>query len=124
MASLLASGFSASVVGTMAGQVIMQDFTGWRVPLWVRRLVTMLPALAVVALGYGVTESLILSQVVLSLVLPVPIIALLVLLRRPGVMGNLAVGARLMALAWAAGALILLLNLALVLQLAGVLPGG
>jgi manganese transport protein len=124
MASLLASGFSASVVGTMAGQVIMQDFTGWRVPLWVRRLVTMLPALAVVALGYGVTESLILSQVVLSMVLPVPIIALLVLLRRPGVMGKLAVGGKLMALAWAAGALILLLNLMLVLQLAGVLPGG
>jgi manganese transport protein len=124
MASLLASGFSASVVGTMAGQVIMQDFTGWRVPLWVRRLVTMLPALAVVALGYGVTESLIMSQVVLSLVLPVPIIALLLLLRRPAVMGDQTLGRPLLALAWTAGALILLLNVGLVLQIAGVaIPG-
>jgi manganese transport protein len=124
MASLLASGFSASVVGTMAGQAIMQDFTGWRLPLWVRRLVTMLPALAVAALGYGVTESLILSQVVLSLVLPVPIVALLLLLRRRDLMGELALGRRLAALAWAAGGLILLLNVVLVLQTAGVpIPG-
>src|SRR6478609_6246092 len=51
MASLLASGISSSVVGTMAGQVIMQDFVGFRIPLWVRRLVTMLPAAVVVVLG-------------------------------------------------------------------------
>ena len=124
MLSLLASGFSASVVGTMAGQVIMQDFIGWRVPLWARRLVTMVPAFAVVLLGYGVTESLVISQVVLSLVLPVPIIALLVLIRRRDLMGPLAIGARTAVLAWAAGGVILLLNVILLLQLAGLpVPG-
>ena len=49
--SLMASGISSSVVGTMAGQVIMQSFVGFTVPLWVRRVVTMLPAVVVVALG-------------------------------------------------------------------------
>jgi manganese transport protein len=52
MVSLLASGLSSSVVGTMAGQVIMQDFVGFRIPLWVRRLATMLPALVVVGMGW------------------------------------------------------------------------
>jgi manganese transport protein len=47
--SLLASGLSSSVVGTMAGQVIMQDFVDWRIPLWVRRLITMLPTIVVAA---------------------------------------------------------------------------
>ena len=51
MASLLASGLSSSVVGTMAGQTIMQDFVGFRIPLWVRRLATMVPAVIVV--GHG-----------------------------------------------------------------------
>ena len=51
MVSLLASGFSSSVVGTMAGQVIMQDFVGFRIPLWLRRVVTMVPAFVVVAHG-------------------------------------------------------------------------
>ena len=79
MASLLASGLSSSVVGTMAGQTIMQDFVGFRIPLWVRRLATMVPAVIVVAIGANSTQALVLSQVVLSLVLPVPMIALLVL---------------------------------------------
>ena len=83
MASLLASGLSSSVVGTMAGQVIMQDFVGFRIPMWVRRAVTMVPAVVVVAMGVQATDALVLSQVVLSLVLPVPMIALLVLIRRP-----------------------------------------
>ena len=89
MASLLASGLSSSVVGTMAGQTIMQDFVGFRIPLWVRRLVTMVPAVVVVAIGVDPTQALVLSQVVLSLVLPVPMIALLVLSGRRDVMGAL-----------------------------------
>ncbi len=94
MTSLLASGLSSSVVGTMAGQVIMQDFVGFRIPLWVRRAVTMVPAVMVVAMGVQATDALVMSQVVLSLVLPVPMIALLVLIRRPEVMARLRDRAR------------------------------
>ena len=85
--SLLASGLSSSVVGTMAGQTIMQDFVGFRIPMWVRRTVTMLPAVVVTALGIDTTQALVMSQVVLSMALPVPMIALLVLSNRPDLMG-------------------------------------
>ena len=91
MTSLLASGLSSSVVGTMAGQTIMQDFVGFRIPLWLRRLVTMLPAFVVVAMGVNATQALVVSQVVLSLVLPVPMIALLVLAGRRDMMGTFVV---------------------------------
>src|SRR4051794_15577689 len=65
LVSLIASGLSSSAVGTIAGQVIMQGFMQYRIPLWIRRLVTMVPAFAVVALGIDATRALILSQVVL-----------------------------------------------------------
>ena len=64
--SLIASGMSSSTVGTMAGQMIMQGFVGFRIPIWVRRLVTMVPAFVVVALGANATNALVISQVVLS----------------------------------------------------------
>src|SRR5690349_16223290 len=92
LVSLLASGLSSSAVGTMAGQVIMQGFVGFRIPLWLRRLVTMVPSFAVVALGFDATQALILSQVALSLILPVPMIALLILTRRRDIMGSYANG--------------------------------
>ena len=76
LVSLLASGISSSVVGTMAGQVIMQSFVGFAVPLWVRRLVTMFRRSPSSRSGLNVTQTLIVSQVVLSFVLPVPVIAL------------------------------------------------
>jgi manganese transport protein len=124
LVSLLASGLSSSAVGTMAGQVIMQGFVGFRIPLWLRRLVTMVPSFAVVALGYDATQALILSQVALSLILPVPMIALLILTRRRDVMGSYANVRLTMAAATAAAAIVLALNLLLVLQIAGVpLPG-
>src|SRR6266480_3270162 len=88
LVSLIASGLSSSAVGTMAGQVIMQGFVGFRIPLWLRRLVTMAPSFAVVALGVDGTQALVLSQIVLSLILPVPMIALLVLTRRRDLMGS------------------------------------
>jgi len=122
MVSLLASGISSSVVGTMAGQVIMQDFVGFRIPLWVRRVVTMLPAAVVVAAGVAPTEALVLSQVVLSLVLPVPMIALLVLIRRPDVMARFAIGRGVQALAATASVVVLGLNVVLLLQSFGVAP--
>jgi manganese transport protein len=88
MVSLIASGLSSSAVGTMAGQVIMQGFVGFRIPLWVRRLVTMAPSFAVVAWGVNPTQALIFSQIALSIALPVPMVALVLLMRRPAVMGK------------------------------------
>ena len=108
--SLMASGISSSVVGTMAGQVIMQSFVGFTVPLWVRRVVTMLPAVAVVALGLNVTQTLIVSQVILSFVLPVPVIALVLLGAHRKIMGELVNRPFVTALAVCAAVAILLLN--------------
>ena len=120
MASLLASGLSSSVVGTMAGQTIMQDFVGFRIPLSVRRLATMVPAVIVVAIGVDSTQALVLSQVVLSLVLPVPMIALLVLSGRRDVMGGFASSRLTQVIAVVAAVVVLALNLVLLLQTAGV----
>ena len=117
MASLIASGFSSSAVGTMAGQVIMQGFVGFRIPVWVRRLVTMLPAFAVVAWGVNATEALVFSQVILSLVLPVPMIALLLLVRKPRVMGIYVTRRLTDTVAICATVIVLALNLLLVLQI-------
>jgi manganese transport protein len=122
--SLMASGISSSTVGTMAGQMIMQGFVGFRIPMWLRRLITMLPSFAVVAWGYNATDALILSQVMLSLALPVPMIALLVLSRRRSVMGDYVAGRGLSMAAAAATAGVLVLNGVLLLQMFGVpLPG-
>ncbi len=126
--SLVASGLSSSAVGTMAGQVIMQGFVGWRIPVWARRLVTMLPAFAVVAAGVDATTSLVASQVVLSLALPVPLVALVLFVRRRDIMGELVCGRGLVALAMGTTLVVLALNLLLLLQAAGIdlpfLPGG
>jgi manganese transport protein len=124
LVGLMASGLSSSAVGTMAGQVIMQGFVGWRIPVWLRRLATMAPSFFVAAMGYNATQSLIASQVVLSLALPVPMVALLVLSRRRAVMGAFATGGPAFAGALAATAMVLGLNAVLLLQTAGVaIPG-
>jgi manganese transport protein len=121
---LIASGLSSSAVGTISGQVIMQGFTRYRIALWLRRLITMVPAFVVVTAGIDATWALILSQVALSLVLPVPMIALLILTRRRDVMGSCASGFLTMTAATAAAADVLVLNLLLVLQIAGArVPG-
>jgi manganese transport protein len=88
--ALLASGLSSSSVGTYAGQVVMQGFVRRRIPLFVRRAVTMLPALAVLALGLPVTDTLVVSQVVLSFGIPFALVPLTLLARRVDVMGGLA----------------------------------
>src|ERR1700730_11079417 len=119
LVSLIASGLSSSAVGTMAGQVIMQGFVGFRIPLWLRRLITMIPAFAIVAVGFDATRALVLSQVVLSLILPVPMIPLLILTRRRDVMGLYANGRLTTTAATAAAAIVLALNLLLVVQIAG-----
>ena len=120
MTSLLASGLSSSVVGTMAGQTIMQDFVGFRTPLWLRRLLTMLPAFVVVAIGIDPTRALVLSQVVLSLALPVPMIALMILMFRRDVMGTFAPGATIRLAAVLGTVVVLGLNMVLLAQVAGI----
>ena len=124
LVSLLASGISSSVVGTLAGQMVMQGFTGWHIPLLVRRLVTMLPAFVVVAIGVDPTRALVLSQVVLSLALPVPMVGLVVFTRRRSVMGAFANGPLTQALAIAGAAVVLGLNMVLLAAAFGLpVPG-
>lgn len=118
--SLIASGVSSSAVGTMAGQVIMQGFVRFRIPVWLRRLVTMAPAFVVVALGVNATQALIASQVALSLTLPVPMVALLILTRRRDVMGPFANRRLVSVSVIAMAATVLVLNGLLVAQAVGV----
>ena len=87
--SLLASGLSSSSVGTMAGQVIMQGFLHWEIPVWIRRVVTMIPALIVILIGLDPTRTLIISQVVLSFGLPFAIIPLVMFTSRRKLMKTL-----------------------------------
>src|SRR5215471_13340973 len=108
--SLIASGVSSSTVGTMAGQMIMQGFVGFRIPIAVRRLVTMVPAFVVVGMGVNATRALVLSQVLLSIALPLPMIALLWFTRRKDVMGEFVNGALTNAAAIVGAAAVLALN--------------
>jgi manganese transport protein len=87
--ALLASGLSSSSVGTLAGQVVMQGFIARRIPLFLRRLVTMLPALVIVALGADPTRALVISQVVLSFGIPFALVPLLLFCRDRSLMGSL-----------------------------------
>src|SRR5271168_2095775 len=114
--SLIASGVSASTVGTMAGQMIMQGFIGFRIPVWLRRLVTMVPAFVVVALGVNATNALVISQVVLSIALPLPMIALIIFTSRPDVMGVFVNGALTRVVAVIGTAVVLVLNIVLIAQ--------
>jgi manganese transport protein len=86
--ALLASGLSSSSVGTYAGQIVMQGFIRRRIPLFIRRGLTMLPALLVLALGLPATDSLVISQVVLSFGIPFALVPLLLLTRRRDIMGT------------------------------------
>jgi len=124
LVSLIASGISSSVVGTMAGQMIMQGFVRMEIPVFLRRLVTMVPAFAVVLAGVNATDALVLSQVVLSLALPVPMIALVLLTRRADIMGPYASSRLVDTLAISATVAVLSLNVVLVAGVAGLnIPG-
>jgi manganese transport protein len=108
--ALLASGLSSSAVGTMAGQVIMQGFLEFRIPLWIRRVVTMAPALLVIWLGVNPTWTLVTSQVVLSFALPFAIVPLVVFSSRKHLMGSLVNRPATTAVAAGIAMLILALN--------------
>ena len=114
--SLLASGLSSSAVGTMAGQVIMQGFLKRKISIWLRRLVTIIPSLVVIAIGLDPTRTLVISQVVLSFGLPFAIIPLVIFTRRESVMGILVNHSVTTALTCIVAALIIALNAYLVYQ--------
>jgi len=119
-ASLLASGVSSSSVGTFAGQVVMAGFVNLRIPLLVRRVVTMAPALIVLAIGVSPTSALVLSQVVLSFGIPFALIPLVRLTSRRDVMG-VHVNGRLTTLAaWGMAVVITGLNVFLLAQIFGI----
>jgi manganese transport protein len=114
--ALLASGLSSSSVGTYAGQVVMQGFMNWRIPLFLRRAFTMAPALVVLGLGVDTTDALVLSQVVLSFGIPFALVPMIVITRRADVMGALVNRRATTALASVVATLIIGLNLFLLYE--------
>jgi manganese transport protein len=109
--SLLASGLSSSAVGTMAGQIVMQGFLRRRIPITVRRLVTMIPALVVIGIGADPTSTLVLSQVVLSFGIPFALIPLAMFTTNKQLMGPLVNTKKTTAVAWVLVTLISGLNI-------------
>lgn len=88
--ALIASGFSSSSVATYAGQVVMAGFMNWRIPLMLRRAVTMVPSLVVLALAVNTSQALVYSQIVLSFGIPFALVPLVLVARDPGVMRDMA----------------------------------
>jgi manganese transport protein len=115
--ALLASGFASSSVGTMAGQVVMQGFIRRRIPIFLRRAVTLAPALVVLAIGLNPTDALVGSQVVLSFGIPFALVPLLIIASRRKVMGSLVNPRWLTAFAGVLAAMIIGLNVFLIEQL-------
>jgi len=113
---LLASGISSSTVGTLSGQVIMQGFINYRIPLLLRRLITMIPALVIIALGVNPTYALVMSQVVLSFGIAFALIPLIIFSSDRHLMGTLVNHRVTTAIAWIISILIIALNLFLLYQ--------
>jgi manganese transport protein len=119
--ALLASGFASSGVGTLAGQVVLQGYLRRRIPVLVRRALTLAPALAVLAIGVDPTRALVLSQVVLSFGIPFALVPLVLLTRRRDVMGDLVNRPATTIAASVVAAVIIALNAFLLFQ---VITGG
>ncbi len=115
-AALLASGISSSSVGTAAGQIVMEGFIGARIPLWLRRLITMAPALVLLCSGVDPTRALVLSQVILSFGIPFALTALLVLTSRPRLMGEHVNGPVMIIFMSAVAVLLTALNVLLIFR--------
>jgi manganese transport protein len=114
--ALLASGLSSSSVGTYAGQVVMQGFIARRIPLFLRRAITMTPALVVLAIGLEPTTVLVVSQVVLSFGIPFALVPMILLTRRSDVMGALVNRSHTNVVASVVATLIISLNLFLLYE--------
>lgn len=108
--ALLASGLSSSAVGTMAGQTIMKGFVGLSIPINIRRLITMTPALIIIALGINPMSALVISQVMLSFALPFAIIPMLWITSRKDLMGSLVNKPLTIVAGWVITSLIISLN--------------
>jgi manganese transport protein len=113
---LLASGFASSSVGTMSGQVVMQGFIQRRIPIFLRRAITLAPALLIVAIGVNPSSALVMSQVVLSFGIPFALVPLVIIARRRDIMGPLANPVWLTAIASVLAGVIIALNLFLLQQ--------
>jgi manganese transport protein len=111
---LLASGLASTSVGNYAGSTIMAGLLKRRVPLLVRRVVTLIPALIVLGVGFDPTRALVLSQVFLSVGIPFAVIPLVIYTGRSSLMGSFASKRPLRIAAWVATVLIVILNVALV----------
>jgi manganese transport protein len=114
--ALLASGFSSSSVGTMSGQVVMQGFINRQISLWLRRLITMAPALVVLGVGLNPSRALVISQVVLSFGIPFALVPLLIFCRNRNIMGVLTNRRLTTAVATVVVTLIVSLNVFLLYQ--------
>jgi manganese transport protein len=114
--ALLGSGLSSSTVGTLAGQVVMQGFIRRRIPITVRRLVTMLPALIVIGIGLDPSRTLVLSQVVLSFGIPFALIPLVLFTSKREIMGGLVNHRATIVVATVIAAVISALNVFLLYQ--------
>jgi manganese transport protein len=114
--ALLASGFASSSVGTMAGQVVMQGFIRRRIPIFLRRAITLAPALIVLGIGLDPTDALVGSQVVLSFGIPFALVPLLMLASNRKVMGELVNPRWLTGVAGVLAAMIIALNVFLLQQ--------
>ncbi|MBK4716170.1 MULTISPECIES: Nramp family divalent metal transporter [Tenebrionibacter/Tenebrionicola group] len=108
--SLVAAGLSSTVVGTLAGQVVMQGFVRFHIPLWVRRTVTMLPSFVVILMGLDPTRILVLSQVLLSFGIALALVPLLCFTGNRALMGELVNGKWVSTLGWIIAALVVALN--------------
>lgn len=114
--SLLAAGLSSSVVGTMSGQVIMKGFLSWKIPLTLRRLITMLPSLIVIAMALDPTRTLVISQVILSFGIPFALVPLLIFTAKRRIMGVLVNYRSTTSIAAFVALLIISLNIFLLYQ--------
>src|SRR5256714_7915088 len=117
--ALTASGLSSSTVGTMSGQVVMQGFVRRRIPIFVRRAVTMIPAFVVIAIGVDPSRTLVLSQVVLSFGIPFALIPLVMFTSRREIMGVLVNRRTTVATATVVAGLITSVNVFLLVQTFG-----
>jgi manganese transport protein len=114
--ALLSAGLSSSVTGTMAGQYILEGFMNVRIPLWTRRLITMVPALIIIGMGVNTLHALVLSQVILSMQLPFTIIPLILFTRSKKIMGRYANKPITNVLVWLVALIVISLNVILLYQ--------
>jgi manganese transport protein len=116
--ALLCSGLSSSTVGVMAGQVIIEGFLDIKFPIFLRRFITVIPALIVIGIGFDPLRILNDSQVLLSFTLPAALIPLLLLTNKAGVMGEFRSALRMKVAGWTVAGIIVALNAVLLVEMA------